>query len=97
MAGRDKEPYYDTFRVPDEAIREATVMDALNYISENIDPTLAYYRHSACNHGICGRCVLEVNGKPALACEARIDSAIPLVLKPVPNRGVVRDLVAVPG
>ena len=29
-----------------------TVMDLLDYISQNIDPSLGYYRHSVCNHGV---------------------------------------------
>ena len=83
---------FDTFEVP--APCEAfTVMDVLNYISEKLDPTLAYYAHSACNRGICGRWLLRVNGKPGLACETRVDPNAELLLEPAAGRAVVKDLV----
>lgn len=71
-----------------------TVMDLLDYISQNIDPSLGYYRHSVCNHGVCGRCLLRINGKPALACTARVrDYEGDLLLEPADRSRAVRDLV----
>ncbi len=85
---------FEEFEVPVPAGRDLwSVMDVLDYISLRQDPSLAYYRHSACNHGICGRCVLQVNGKPGLACLQLVDPAKPLVLEPAAHRQRVRDLV----
>lgn len=77
----------------DTTKQSMTVMDVLDYIAKNLDPTLAYYRHSICNHGICGRCVLQVNGKTKLACTERADDYESLSLAPVTSFPVVRDLV----
>lgn len=81
---------FDTFEVP--AQPHWTVMDTLDYISENLDNSLAYYKHSACNHGICGRCALKVNGKVRLACSMELTDEKGLTLEPK-NADVVRDLV----
>lgn len=70
-----------------------TIMDVLDYISLNLDPTLAYYQHSVCNHGICGRCTLTVNGKPRLACIELANNYEELVIGPIGNRNLIRDLI----
>ena len=71
-----------------------TVMDVLDYISLHLDPSLAYYKHSACDHGICGRCSVSINGKTRLACIEVVNRAAGcLFLAPVPGREPVRDLV----
>lgn len=90
---RGEDSCSECFEVPSDPADELTVMDVLDYISEHLDPTLGYYRHSACNHGICGRCLLTVNGKATLACTARVDPSAGLKLEPAPGREVVRDLV----
>ena len=73
--------------------RSMTVMDVVQQISDGQDPSLAYYRHSMCNHGICGRCLMQINGKAGLACIARVSSDSPLRLAPLAGHKVVRDLV----
>lgn len=80
----------DAFEVPVKP--HWTVMDVLDYISESLDGTLAYFKHAACDHGICGRCSLRVNGKVKLACSAEISDETALMLEPA-NGGVIRDLV----
>lgn len=80
--------------VPTEGDRW-TVMDVLDYIALHQDPSVAYYKHSACNHGICGRCLMQVNGRPALACLAVVDPSQELDLAPARGRAVVRDLVTI--
>ena len=92
--GKDAAPYFAEYEIPgvDE---EWTVMDVMDYISENLDPTVSYYKHSACDHGICDRCLLQVNGKPGLACTTRVDPAGVLTLEPAARRTVVKDLVTV--
>ena len=82
----------DSFEVPTEE-RSMTVMDVLEYIGNNLDPTLGYYKHSVCNHGICGRCSVSVNGNTRLACLELANNYKELNLAPVPNRTLIRDLV----
>lgn len=85
-----KEPFFQSFEVP--AQPDWSVMDVLDYISLHYDSSLAYYRHSACDHGVCGRCALRVNGAPALACTQPVGNAPELILEPK-NTRIIRDLV----
>ena len=81
------------YELPDDS-GAATVMQALDYIYENLDHSLAYFKHSACCQGICGRCVVKVNGKTVLACTERLNPEVSsLLLEPVGKR-VIRDLVS---
>ncbi len=88
--------WVDTFQVLETDRCRMTVMDVLEYITLHLDPTVAYYRHSVCDHGICGRCALQVNGKAALACLAVANDYESLHLSPAAGRAVVRDLVTRP-
>ena len=70
-----------------------TVMDILDYIYNNLDHTLAYYRHSICNQSICGRCLVNLDGRPVLACAEYLEPTAESI-KLAPAAGtVVRDLV----
>lgn len=80
----------------DTTVRSMTVMDVLEVIETEQDHTIAYFKHSICNHGICGRCSLEVNGKIRLACIERVDGYETLELAPMPGRTRIRDLVTAP-
>lgn len=73
-----------------------TVMDVLQKISDDMDPSLAYFRHSMCNHGICARCTMLINGRPRLACVELAADYAELKLAPILNMHVVRDLVTLP-
>lgn len=84
----------DSFEVPEVEKRRMTVMDVLEYISLYLDPSVAYYHHSVCGHGICGRCLVRVNGKSALACITVANDYESLHLAPAAGT-VVRDLVTV--
>ncbi|WP_096636475.1 2Fe-2S iron-sulfur cluster-binding protein [Clostridium cochlearium] len=90
--GNIENGYFDTFYV-DQKDRNITVMDLLDYISLHEDSSIAYYKHSACYHGICGRCTLLVNGKPKLACTESISNYDNIQLEPLKNRKLIRDLV----
>jgi len=81
---------FDSFEVPVDA--HWSVMDVLDYISQNFDSTIAYFKHGACDHGICGRCALRVNGKIKLACSTEVGEEPMLELAPVSDQ-VLRDLV----
>jgi succinate dehydrogenase/fumarate reductase-like Fe-S protein len=91
----DSAGHYDVFHIPYSEADKATVMDVLDYISLYYDGSLAYYKHSACDHGICGRCGLRVNGKAVLACTSVADTPL-LLLEPLRNKEIVKDLVVSP-
>ncbi|MGB9683701.1 MAG: succinate dehydrogenase iron-sulfur subunit [Candidatus Bathyarchaeales archaeon] len=83
--------YIAAYKVP---IRKGTtILDALNYIKDNLDETLSF-RHS-CRMGICGSCGVNVNGKPMLACYTQVLdlNADTLTIEPLSNMPVVKDLV----
>ena len=85
----DRESAYKSYSVP---WREGmSAMDALDYIYQNLDSTLAYYDHAGCSLGICARCTGRINGKPGLLCQTRIAGDV--TLDPVNEKRVVRDLV----
>jgi succinate dehydrogenase/fumarate reductase iron-sulfur protein len=88
---KDEKPYYATYNVPvdDENV---SVMDILNYIYENLDPTISYFSHAACKQDICGRCTVKVNGKSVLACKESIIGDV-ILLEPVNKEKVIKDLI----
>ncbi|MGC8580031.1 MAG: 2Fe-2S iron-sulfur cluster-binding protein [bacterium] len=49
-----------------------SVLDALDYIRENIDSSLAYYFHQACGKGMCKTCILRIDGKPRVSCQTKL-------------------------
>ena len=85
--------HYDYFDVPVVFEEKWTVMNILDYIQEHLDSSLSYYKHSACGHGICGRCILMVNGKSALACTHVVEEDKEIVLEPFKGKKIVKDLV----
>jgi succinate dehydrogenase/fumarate reductase-like Fe-S protein len=85
----DKEPRYQAYPVPLEEGMSA--MTALDYIYQNLDPTLAYYDHAACDLGICARCTGIINGKPGLFCQTVIRGDV--TLEPSSKTKIIKDLV----
>jgi succinate dehydrogenase/fumarate reductase iron-sulfur protein len=83
----DSEPRWDDYTVPSGD--RTTVLEALAYVYENLDPTLAFA--SGCRFGSCGLCAVEVNGQPRMACSARIRSGMKIA--PLAGMPVLRDLV----
>ena len=68
------------------------VLDILNKIKNEIDPSLAYRR--SCAHGVCGSCAMNMDGKNGLACtkpHAEIDGDINIY--PLPHLKVKKDLI----
>lgn len=88
---RDK--YYDTFQVP--FTEGMSAMNALDYVYQNLDSSLAYYDHAGCALGICGRCTAKINGKPGLLCQTIIDADV--TLEPLSDANVLKDLVVKKG
>ncbi|MFX1491781.1 MAG: fumarate reductase (CoM/CoB) subunit TfrB [Promethearchaeota archaeon] len=85
----DDEPKYDTFEVP-YSDRQG-VLDALHFIFQNLDSTLAYRWN--CRTGQCGSCSININGIPGLACRTVVDPSKNYTLEPLSNFPIIRDLV----
>ncbi|HEY3314666.1 MAG TPA: 2Fe-2S iron-sulfur cluster-binding protein [Bacillota bacterium] len=83
---RDEAPRFQTYEVLLDG--EMRVSDCLEYIRENLDPTLAFFVN--CKRGTCGRCTMRINGKPQLACLTVVDGDTRV--EPVKVGEVIRDL-----
>jgi len=86
---KDNSPHYDTYELP--WAQRMTAMDALDYIYENLDPSLAYHSHSSCHRRACIRCNLTVNSQAGLSCHTEIAGDI--TVEPLPRFKIIRDLV----
>ena len=76
-------PRIDTYEV-DMDNCPSKVLDVLNKIKNEIDPTVSYRR--SCAHGVCGSCAMNMGGKNGLACttpHAEIDGDIDIY--PLPH------------
>ncbi len=85
----DKKPYFSAYEVPFSEGMSA--MNVLDYIYQNLDPSLAYYDHAGCALGICGRCTGKINGKAGLFCQTLVEGDVKL--EPLSSAAVVKDLV----
>jgi fumarate reductase iron-sulfur subunit len=82
--------YYQEYEVP--YTRGMVVLDALNYIKDNMDGSLTY--RWSCRMGICGSCGALVNGVPRLTCATFLSSLRqPVTVEPLNNFPVIKDLV----
>ncbi len=85
--GSDESPYRQSYQVPfSEGL---SVLNVLTYIFEQIDPTLGFFNN--CDRGVCGRCTMMVNGRPALSCTTLVTGD--LELAPLAGRPRLRDLL----
>jgi len=85
----DQSPRLQDYDVP---LKEGmSAMDALDYIYQHLDGTLAYYDHAGCSLGICARCNGRINGKPGLFCQTNISADT--ILEPLSKDKVLKDLV----
>jgi succinate dehydrogenase / fumarate reductase iron-sulfur subunit len=88
----DKEAHYQEYSVDAEASDK--ILDCLNKIRWEQDPTLAY-RYS-CAHGICGSDALCINGRIELACQKLVrdyQTGNNFVIEPLPFFKPIKDLV----
>lgn len=86
----DQQPHYQTYTVPVKCA--LTLQALLEEIYENYDHTLAF-RKGKCYQGICGRCLVKLNGKPVRACSTLIKAGETVQVDPVNNEKVLKDLV----
>jgi fumarate reductase iron-sulfur subunit len=91
--GHDDEPTFERYDVPFRP--EWVVLDALNYLKDEVDGTLSY--RWSCRMGVCGSCGMMVNGVPKLTCATflRDYQPGPIRVEPLANFPVERDLVIV--
>jgi fumarate reductase iron-sulfur subunit len=87
---RDAAPRTQRYEIP---VRDDwMVLDALNYIKDEVDGTLSH--RWSCRMAVCGSCGMMVNGEPRLTCKdplAQYGSTV--TVAPLANFPVVRDLV----
>jgi succinate dehydrogenase/fumarate reductase iron-sulfur protein len=86
---RDDGPRLESHEIPFK--RGMTILDALRYITDNIDPSLSYRWN--CRTGQCGSCAVMINDKPGLACRTRMESGGTYTIRPMERLPVIKDLV----
>ncbi|WP_019960265.1 succinate dehydrogenase iron-sulfur subunit [Woodsholea maritima] len=84
-------PTWDTYQVDLERCGPM-VLDALLFIKNEIDSTLAFRR--SCREGICGSCSMNIGGRNTIACTSGIDEYNgTITIAPLPHQPVVKDLI----
>jgi len=84
-------PRIDTYEV-DMDNCPSKVLDLLNKIKNEIDPTIAYRR--SCAHGVCGSCAMNMDGKNGLACtKPHSEIKGDINIYPLPHLKVLKDLI----
>ncbi len=86
---KDEPARTDSFDVPYS--EGMSVLDALIWIRDNSDPTLAF-RYSCINANACKECVVLVDDKTEYACTARL-AEHGVTVRPLKNKTLIRDLV----
>ncbi len=88
---QEDEPTEQVYQIPYQ--EDWVVLDALNYIKDQMDGTLSY--RWSCRMGVCGSCGMMVNGEPKLTCATFLKDYYPneIVVQPLANFPIVRDLV----
>jgi succinate dehydrogenase / fumarate reductase iron-sulfur subunit len=79
----------------DRVREEATLLDCLEQIKDEVDGTLAFRR--SCREGICGSCAVRIDERTVLACRTSVaelvaEGRVPTIT-PIGNLPLVRDLV----
>ena len=101
-AGEPRGTYWEDFTV--ELEETQAVLDGLLAARSNLDGSLAV--RCSCRAAICGSCGVKVNGQSVLACKTQLQhaqdeadrtggepGAEPIVVEPMGNMPVVKDLV----
>ena len=90
---QDAAPTFQRYEVPYRD--DWVVLDAINYIKNEIDGTVAH--RWSCRMGVCGSCGMMINGVPKLSCATFLRDYYPnpVRVEPLANFPVERDLVIV--
>jgi fumarate reductase iron-sulfur subunit len=87
---RDSAPRTQRYEIPVQ--EDWMVLDALNYIKDEVDGTLSH--RWSCRMAVCGSCGMMVNGKPSLTCKDAVsDYGNRIEVAPLSNFPIVRDLI----
>ena len=86
----DSLPYYKTYTLP--WTEGLTLLMAVKKIYETIDPTLGF-RNYYCGRGLCGSCVMTVDGTVKKSCHVVLEGGREYLVEPAKNYPVIRDLV----
>lgn len=89
--GAGQESRVQAYTVEREDTEVLSIMNILEIISREQDPTLAFFDHAACRQAACGKCLLKVNGATKLACKEIAQEE--MLLEPYAPAKVVRDLL----
>jgi fumarate reductase iron-sulfur subunit len=91
LPDEEEEPRFQRYDVPYRP--EWVVLDALNYIKDEVDGSLSY--RWSCRMGVCGSCGMMVNGEPKLTCATFLKNYYPnpIRVEPLAHFPVIRDLV----
>lgn len=85
---KENHGHWQEFEIPYKIGMRA--LDALWYIYENIDSTLAF--RFGCRAGQCGSCAMMINGKPELACKTELLPEKEYTLEPLQTFAITKDL-----
>jgi len=86
------EAHYQEYELEVESTDK--ILDCLNRIRWELDPSLAY--RSSCAHGICGSDAMVINGRVGLACQKLVKdfkTGYNFVIEPLPFFKVIKDLI----
>jgi fumarate reductase iron-sulfur subunit len=87
---KDQVPKTQSYQVPCRP--EWKILDALNFIKDEIDPTLSH--RWSCRMAVCGSCGMNVDGEPKLTCKTSLaEYGDTVEVAPLANFPVIRDLV----
>jgi len=84
-------PRWDTYSVDMDQCGPM-VLDALIWIKNNVDASLAFRR--SCREGVCGSCAMNIGGRNTIACTKGADEFKGVIaVSPLPHQPVVKDLI----
>ena len=69
-----------------------TLLMAVRKIYETLDPTLGF-RNYACGRGLCGSCLMMVDGAAKKSCHVVLEPGRAYLVEPLRDHPVIRDLV----
>ena len=83
---KDQEPHWESYQIP--FVRTMTVIESLEYLWDQGE-YIAF--RSNCREFTCGSCAMEIDGKPALACDTLLQDGIRI--EPMSRFPLIKDLV----
>jgi fumarate reductase iron-sulfur subunit len=86
---KDGEPHPETYDIP--YVEGMSVLNALDYVRDNIDGSLAYY--VSCRNGKCLGCALTIDGINQMMCTTPFKPN--MTIQPLRSHKIIKDLVTV--